>query len=267
MIWALGEARARGRAVDEPALAELTTWVAESGDGKTGIPRPAGLPRALNEKAVSLALGLVAQHEPDSVSRNGIKLLLQTVKGDQVEDGRWVSWPETRPPIFGNSDERATLVATLALSGASNEDREAAAARDRAVAWLAATKSDGDPQSMALRMVLWQRLGRGSDEVAELAGQIVARQRTDGGWSQTDTMASDAWATGQALYALAHAGFAADQPAVRSGQAFLVGNQRADGSWPMTSRPTKPGDEGAKSLIPIIGAGSSWAILGLARGR
>ena len=35
----------------------------------------------------------------------------------------------------------------------------------------------------------------------------------------------------------------------------------------MRSRPTKPGGDGSTSLIPITGAGSSWAILGLvARG-
>ena len=45
MIWAMGEAKERGHKVDEPVLAELTKWVAESGDGKTGVPRPAGIPK------------------------------------------------------------------------------------------------------------------------------------------------------------------------------------------------------------------------------
>jgi hypothetical protein len=43
--------------------------------------------------------------------------------------------------------------------------------------------------------------------------------------------------------------------------------QRDDGSWPMTSRPVKPGGDGSNSLIPITGAGSAWAVLGLARSR
>jgi hypothetical protein len=75
-------------------------------------------------------------------------------------------------------------------------------------------------------------------------------------------MASDAWATGQALYALAHAGIKPDEPIIQRGHAFLVGTQRDDGSWPMTSRPAKPGGEGSKSLIPITAAGSAWATLG-----
>jgi hypothetical protein len=80
-------------------------------------------------------------------------------------------------------------------------------------------------------------------------------------------MASDAWATGQALYALAHAGAKSDEPVIRRALAFLIKTQRADGSWPMTSRPVKPGGEGSKSLIPITGAGSAWAVLGLVRSR
>ena len=81
-------------------------------------------------------------------------------------------------------------------------------------------------------------------------------------------MASDAWATGQALYALAHAGIKPDDPAIDRGHCLSWSStQRDDGSWPMTSRPIKPGDEGAKSLIPITAAGSSWAVMGLVRSR
>src|SRR5512145_144864 len=41
--WALREAKLRGHVVDEPVLAEMTKWVAESGSGKTGVPRPEGI--------------------------------------------------------------------------------------------------------------------------------------------------------------------------------------------------------------------------------
>ena len=129
---------------------------------------------------------------------------------DQVENGSWVSWPETRPPIFGNSDERATLVALLSLEPAiAAGDETAKAARNKGVQWLEQTASDGDPQSTALRVVLWRQLGRPAEQWQPLVEQIKQRQNADGGWSQTPEMASDAWATGQALYALGTAGIAA----------------------------------------------------------
>jgi hypothetical protein len=268
VIWSMREARLRGHAVDEPVLAELTKWVAESGDGKTGVPRPAGQPRALNAKAVWFALALGADPGPDAVAQKGLKLLLETVKGDQTEDGEWLSWPETRPPIFGDSDESMTALATLALlPAAAAGDDAAKSVRDGGVKWLAKTKTDDDPQSVAMRLVLWIRLGRPAEEWRPLVRRIQERQHADGGWSQAKGVASDAWATGQALYALAHAGIKPDEPVIQRAQAFLIRTQRDDGSWPMTSRPVKPGGEGCKSLIPITAAGSAWATLGLVRSR
>jgi len=268
VVWAMREARSRGHAVEEPVLAELTKWVAESGDGKFGLPRPASAPRAASPKAVYFALALGADPEPDVVSQRSLKLLLKTVAAEQTENGSWSTWPETRPPIFGSSDESLTALATLAvLPAAASGDESAKAVRDKAIRWLAETRTDGDPQSIALRLVLWSRLGRPAEEWRPLVRRIKERQNADGGWGQTKDMASDAWATGQALYALAHAGVRADEPVIRRAHAFLLKTQRADGSWPMTSRPVKPGGEGARSLIPITGAGSAWAVLGLVRGR
>jgi hypothetical protein len=226
------------------------------------------LPRALNAKAVWFALALGADPEPDAAARKGLELLLKTVKSDQTDNGSWTAWPETRPPIFGDSDESMTALATLAvLPAAAAGDGEATAVREKGARWLAGTKTDDDPQSVAMRLVLWKRLGRPSEAWEPLVRRLKDRQNADGGWSQAKGMASDAWATGQALYALAHAGITPDDPVRARAHAFLVKTQRADGSWPMTSRPTKPGGEGSKSLIPITGAGSAWAVLGLVRSR
>jgi squalene-hopene/tetraprenyl-beta-curcumene cyclase len=268
VIWSMREAKQRGHAVDEATLAELTKWVAESGDGKFGLARPVSAPKAASPKAVWFCLALGADAKPDAVSQAGMKLLLKTVTSEQTENGSWSAWPETRPPIFGNSDESLTALATLAvLPEAATGDVAAKAARDKGVKWLVETKTDDEPQSIALRLVLWKRLGRPANELQPLVLRIKERQNTDGGWSHTKDMASDAWATGQALYALAQADTKSDDSVIKGAHAFLVKTQRDDGSWPMTSRPVKPGGEGCKSLIPITGAGSAWAILGLVRSR
>jgi hypothetical protein len=103
------------------------------------------------------------------------------------------------------------------------------------------------------------------EEMQPVVQQILDRQKPDGGFSQTPEGTSDAWGTGQALYALADAGLSPDNAVIQRAVAFLIRTQGEDGSWPMTSRPIQPGGEGAKNLIPIIGAGSSWAVLGLVR--
>jgi hypothetical protein len=266
VIWAMYEAKERGHAVDVLLLAELTKWIAESGDGKFGMARPASAPKAFSPKAMWFTLALGAVPRPDAGAQKGMKLLLKTVTSEQTENGSWSCWPETRPPIFGSSDESMTALATLAaLPAAASGDNSAKNTRDKGVKWLVATKTDDDPQSIAMRLVLWQRLGRPAEEWQPLVRRIKERQNADGGWSQAKHMASDAWATGQALYALAHAGTRPDEPVITRGHVFLIKTQRGDGSWPMTSRPTKPGGEGSKSLIPITGGGSAWAVLGLVR--
>jgi hypothetical protein len=261
------EAKLRGHSVDEKVLDEWTKWIAESGDGKTGVPRPAGIPKALNAKAVWFALAIGADPKPDDTAKKGMATLLKTVKADQGDKGFWYSWPETRPPIFGNSDECMTVLAALALHPSAATDADAKTARDRAVKWLIDTKTDDDPQSVAMRLVLWKRLGRDEAEIKPLGKRIAERQNADGGWSQPKGMASDAWATGQALYALAHAGLKPDDPVVTRGQSFLVKTQRTDGSWPMTSRPVKHDGKESDGGIAITGAGSAWAVLGLVRSR
>jgi squalene-hopene/tetraprenyl-beta-curcumene cyclase len=265
-IWSMHESKQRGHAVDEPVLAELTRWVAQSGDGKVGLARPASAPKALSAKAVWLALALGANPKPDAVAQKGLKLLLKTVASEQTENGSWSAWPETRPPIFGSSDDCMTALAALALMAATaTGDAEAKAAREKGVSWLTETKTDGDPQSIAMRLVLWNRLRRPTKEWQPLARLIQERQNADGGWSQAKGMASDAWATGQALYALAESGLKPDDAAVKRGQAFLVKTQRVDGSWEMTSRPCPPSGKGCASLVPIAGAGTAWGTMGLVR--
>lgn len=112
---------------------------------------------------------------------------------------------------------------------------------------------------------LLSRLGRPAEEWEPLVRRIKDRQNADGGWSQIKDMASDARASGQALYALAHADIKSNVPAILRGQDFLAKTQRADGSWSMASRPTAPGGQGSNSLIPITGGAAAWAVLGLLR--
>ena len=82
-------------------------------------------------------------------------------------------------------------------------------------------------------------------------------------------MTSDAYATGQTLYALSLAGYSAlpsekMRPQIRPGIEFLVATQEPDGSWPMVSR-AKPGGKPGKLLTPITTAATSEATLGLVR--
>lgn len=268
VVWSMHEAKRSGFVVDEPLLKELAQWMTEAGDGRTSLPRPQGRPKALHTKAVYFALALGADPQPAPAMRDSLQRFWKTIRDDQLDDGSWSAWPETRPPMFGPSDDSMTALAALALQTAGQgRDVASEKAVQRGADWLLKTKPDDELQSAALRLVLLRRLNRPDEECRPLVERILSQQKPDGGWSQAPDLPGDAWATGQALYALAHADIKAGHPAVDRARALLIGTQRENGSWPMTSRPSKPGVKGAATLIPITGAGSAWAVLGLLRSR
>ncbi len=134
------------------------------------------------------------------------------------------------------------------------------------MAWLDGARRDLH-QDKALKLLLGARAGKPRQALQATIDELLALQRADGGWSQTvPELKSDAFATGQTLYALSLAGLTAKRPEIQRGIDFLVATQKADGSWPMSSRSTPDGSPGsAKLLTPITCAASSWATLGLAR--
>jgi hypothetical protein len=81
--------------------------------------------------------------------------------------------------------------------------------------------------------------GGDAARIRKLSDHVVALQREDGGWAQSQYLQADAYATGTALHALAEAGMAANTPAYRKGVAFLLRTQAADGSWHVASRTPK----------------------------
>jgi hypothetical protein len=263
-IWALNEGKRQGYVVDEKVLAETTSWVV----GKDYLAqllakRTAPNENVFNEAPLLLALGIEAGDT--KASHDGLKKMLASVVNDQGKDGSWKRVKEARPIL--SSPDTLTTLALLALSAPNAPDmgKEGKAARERGLQWLQSVKADDELQPAALRLILWRRLGRPVSDWEPLVRHLRGAQNEDGGWGQIKMAKSDAYASGQALYALAEAGAKSDDRAVRSGQAFLAKNQRMDGSWPMTSRAIMGNGKVATKFEPITHAASAWAVMGLVR--
>ena len=70
-----------------------------------------------------------------------------------------------------------------------------------------------------------------------MAAGLKATQQADGGWNSLDGRSSEAYSTGETLYALHEAGgIAVSEPAWRRGIDYLLRTQSADGSWHVVSR-------------------------------
>ena len=260
-IWALNEGKRRGYAVDEKTLAELTTWaVARDIPAKTP-PKDGQID--VNQAPLMLALGIQAGDA--KAAQADLKKLLASVLSDQGENGSWKLSYEFRP--IGSSPESLTALALLALSAQNGPDmgQHGKAALEKGLKWLRAANADDEPQVTALRVVLWRRLGSPATEWEPLVKKLHGAQNADGGWGQTKGAKSDAYATGQALYALAEAGAKPDDEAIRKARSFLAKAQREDGAWAMVSRAIMRDGKPPKNLSPITHAGSAWAVLGLIR--
>ena len=101
------------------------------------------------------------------------------------------------------------------------------------------------------------------------AKALLKLQRGDGGWAQLPDMKSDAYATGQALTALKESGLLkAGSPQYKRGVAWLLKNQKADGSWQVKTR-SKPIQKYFESGFPhgkdqfISISATCWAVMAL----
>lgn len=263
-IWALNEAKRQGYAVDEDVLAEMTSWVVgEDYLARVLMERPAQEEVVFNEVPLLLALGIEAGNTKDTQA--GLEKLLTSLVKDQGKDGSWKRANEARPIL--SSPDTLTMLALLSLTAPNAPDMGEAGttARERGLQWLLASKPDDELQPTVLRLLLWHRLGRPDSEWKPLEQQLRRLQNEDGGWSQVKLAKSDAYATGQALYALAESGVMKDDAAIKRAQSFLAKSQRQDGAWEMTSRAIMGNGKVATNFQPIIHAGSAWAVMGLVR--
>jgi hypothetical protein len=76
-------------------------------------------------------------------------------------------------------------------------------------------------------------------DLKEPLANLIELQRGDGGWAQTPDLATDAYATGQVLYAMHELGIPPSDAAYRRGVAYLLKTQLPDGSWHVASRAPK----------------------------
>jgi outer membrane protein OmpA-like peptidoglycan-associated protein len=162
------------------------------------------------------------------------------------------------PPI-----DQGTLMITANSVGsflqAFNETKSAhyKQASQRALAWIAAAKPE-TTQDKAFQIIALSRYGNAQQKQAVLrtATQLKSEQNQDGGWQETAAMkGSNAFATGQVLYAFKQAGVSVESPEFSNGVRFLLTNQKENGAWPSTN---------SQSGRPSEFAPTMWAVIGLA---
>ena len=196
--------------------------------------------------------------------------LVTYLAAHQYQSGNWHDGTIARPPIE-DGDISRTALALRALQNFGIPARKAEFDERiaRAANWIKqATARNQEDLNMQLLSLVWTGADRAV--IAGLAKRIQSKQRADGGWGQTDFLSSDAYATGQTLYALQQAKVSVEGRPYKRGVAFLLATQKSDGSWQVASRALKF-QPYFQSGFPhdhdqwISMAGTAWAMMGLAR--
>jgi ankyrin repeat protein len=259
-------ARTRGLPIDEQVAQSqvkaigqyIDSWRDRALQG-IGIPGDA-------DTVSYIMLGLAAEKYPADAATDAMARFLL---GQQRADGHW-NLLAHRPPI------ESSLLHVTALSMHALQLYAPAALRSdyepairKAAEWIAAAEPR-DTQDRASKLLGLHWSGANAGAIRKVAKDLIGQQRADGGWAQLPSLESDAYATGQALYALAESGTKTTDRAYQRGVSFLLKTQLADGSWFVRSR--------AVSLQPhfeagfphgkdqfISAAATNWAALALAR--
>ena len=277
-LWALSEAGKQGYAIDAKYLADRFESLLGSRDKLLGsriFPNPAEPPdprpqgRGLNMGLPFLAVAALSYPGLQEPHKQSLQLIADEVVQKQQADGSWEFFATLRRPPINETQTTDAAWIIMALKGVthSGSPESQQAALTKAVAWFDAAPPSEIHLDKVLKIILGVYLEKPPETLQTTVQDLMALQREDGGWSQTvPELKSDAFATGQTLYALSLAGYTAEHPGIHRGIDFLVATQTPEGIWPMVSRSTPDGSPGSSKLLtPIQCATSSWATLGLSR--
>jgi hypothetical protein len=277
-LWALSEADRYGYAIDKKFVADTVESLLGSRDKLLAskiFPNPADPPdprpqgRGLNMGLPFLAVAARSFPMLEQGQKQSLNLIADEIVKKQQPDGSWEFFATLRRPPINESQTTDAAWIIMALEGEMGPDapHSQRTALSKAIDWFDAATPSDIHQEKVLKVLVGARSAKPRDTMQTAIDELLALQRADGGWSQTvPELKSDAFATGQTLYVLSHAGYSAERPEIKRAMDFLVATQLPDGSWPMISRSTPDGSPGSSKLLtPITCAASSWATLGLAR--
>ena len=265
---AVAVARERGFKIDEQAVQQENAKIEEKwGAKREQILQGSSAQGGGNDATSYILIGLAANRQTANATTNAI---VHYVAGQQTKAGNWEIQIRSRPPLeashFNSTALSLRALQLYAPKGNSEAVKEKIA---EARQWLVtSTPQTNEDRAFQLFGLHWSGANKATKQKA--ATQLLALQRSDGGWAQLPSMQSDAFATGQALVALHRAGgLPTADPAYQRGVQYLLKTWKPDGTWYVQSR-SFPFQKQFESGFPygkdqwISAAATSWAVMALA---
>ena len=249
----------QGYRVNLGTVRELEALLRRQQTPEGGWPHSATSPSASAFGAMGLARALELREGPvDAKMTAAVSNLLSL----QAADGS-LDVDVTEPPIIqGQFMTTANALVALEWAASHLKDPKYPQAAARALGWIASHDPDTTQDHVFKIIAL---MDYGTPDQRRIAWSTVealaARQQKDGGWKEVAAMdGSNAFATGQALYAFKRAGVSVGGEMFRRGVDYLLKSQVNDGtqsrgSWKVVhSQSHRPSD-----IAPTM-----WAVIGLA---
>jgi ankyrin repeat protein len=261
----IAKARRNGLPVDDQVARRQLRTIADYIEAwRERVLQGDGIP-GLSDTISYILLGMAAENYPPGPATDA---LARYLKSRQSPDGRW-RIRDHRPPLESSDIElTAVSLRSLQVYGLKAQRPEYERAVQRAVRWLE-TAQPASTEDRAFQLLGLTWAGANKSTIRMAARALLSEQRSDGGWAQIPTLASDAYATGEALVALKDSGtLDVNDPAYKRGTQFLLSTQHQDGSWYVRTRdlPIMPFFEsdfpyGRDQWISV--AATNWATMAL----
>lgn len=196
-----------------------------------------------------------------------VRAQIYFLKSMQEPEGHWRAGGNRPPITFDDFTATAYVIRALETFAPQVDAADTTRRIGRARAWLANAKAQvTQDRGFKLLGLVWAKADRNA--IRDAVRDLQALQRQDGGWSQLPATASDAYATGIALYAMFEAGVPASGRSYQAGLRYLVDTQAPDGTWHVKARalPIQPYFESGYPYEHdqwISSAGAAYATLAI----
>jgi hypothetical protein len=222
--------------VDDPTSAQQVKVNAGALEGTRDKLHQGFFISGLNASPVILAyvlLGLDAEGYKPDLSTDAVAMYIQS---HQMADGHWAFGPEARPPLCSDSLGQTVLsMRGLQLYTPRVDKAAYGKSIQLAATWIGEFRpSTNYDLAWRLQGLVWG--GKSKNAILKARSELLAVQRSDGGWPDIPSMESGAFTTGLAMMALQSSGLPISDPAYQRGIQYLLSTQLEDGSWHVRSR-------------------------------
>ncbi len=186
----------------------------------------------------------------------------------QASNGYWKVTSNRPPSEASHFTTNYLALRSLRVWGSDKLAKEIKERTKKSAAWILET-SPKTNEDQVFQLLGFSEVKADKSIIENSAKALIAKQKSDGGWAQIDSLDSDPYATATALVSLHFTKMLSNKDkAFQDGVKYLIKTRKEDGSWFVKSR-SKPFQTYYESGFPhgkdqfISVAASGWAATAL----